>query len=99
MTPDPILSGSRNCKKKLCEKIEKVKIQVEENGVKLDENFKNIEGVTFLVKENGVKLDENADMIENNAVLIEKVQATVDKIEKVVDSGEEGMNLHWNGVW
>ena len=90
MTPDPILSGSRNCKKKLCEKIEKVQIQVEENGIKLDSNAEKIEKVQIQVEENEVKflVKENGDKLESNGEKIEEVKIRVE---------ENGVRLKSNG--
>ena len=111
MTPDPILSGSRNCKKKLCEKIEKVQIQVEENGIKLDSNAEKIEKVQiqveenevkFLIKENGDKLESNGEKIEEVKIRVEengvKLDSNAEKIEEVkIRVEENGVRLKSNG--
>ena len=93
-----------DCKnpKTILDFIKEVKVEVEENGVKLDSNGEKIEEVKEQVEENGVTLDSNAEKIEeiivinrNDVIPIvkgnsEKLDIIIDKIEKL---GIGGMRI------
>ena len=90
-----------DCKnpKTILDFIKEVKVEVEENGVKLDSNGEKIEEVKIRVEENGVRLKSNGEMIDYNANALKEVLTVVNEIRELLDSGIKGMGFYLESTY